>query len=154
MASAFKLLLLAAVTSVLSFTSIRRTSTNFATSLFSAKPQTYAELLQASKLAKQQKGGAVPTRVAPPAAPVASKIPSPTEAPIKYRQDELPFDDAIYDHLKLVIGTAILCYYYFFISLIIASYNKRSNPSLNTPRMFRHTKRKNEIGHTSNGGEA
>jgi hypothetical protein len=122
MASAFKLLLLAAVTSVLSFTSIRRTSTNFATSLFSAKPQTYAELLQASKIAKQQqKGGAVPTRVVPPTAPVASKIPSPTEAPIKYRQDELPFDDAIYDHLKLVIGKEILNYLYLCISVNIAS---------------------------------
>ena len=104
MASVFKFLLLAAVTSVLSFTSTRRTSADFATSLFSAKPQTYAELLQASKLAKQQKSGDVSTRLATPATQTARTLPSPVEAPIKYRQDELPFDDVVYDHLKLVIG--------------------------------------------------
>ena len=107
MASAFKFLLLAAVTSVLSFTSTRRTPSNFATSLFSAKPQTYAELLQASKIAKQQqKNGDVSTRLATPAAPTVRTILPPAEAPIKYRQDELPFDDIVYDHLKLVIGTS------------------------------------------------
>ena len=110
MATAFKFLLLAAVTSVLSFTSTRRTSAEFATSLFSAKPQTYAELLQASKIAKQQKNGDVSTRLATPAAPVARAIPAPVEAPIRSRQEELPFDDILYDHLKLVIGTLFPCH--------------------------------------------
>jgi hypothetical protein len=65
--------------------------------------ESYAEMLQRSKLAKLTRSGeSIPTSqpVQKPAV-VASKKQSTT---IKDDKDKLPFDDAIYDNLKFVIG--------------------------------------------------
>ena len=100
-ATAMKVFLIIAVTSVVSFIPIGRTHTQ--TSLFSSKPQTYAELLQASKLAKQNGGAAVPAR-ATQTAQVPKSVPVPAATVARSTPELLPFDDVIYDHLKYVIG--------------------------------------------------
>ena len=97
----FKLLLLITITSVYSFKSTRNAPTRFTSVTMSSRPSTYAEMLQASKLAKLN-NGAVP-RPAVAAAPVARAAPSPA-VNVRGIADTLPFDDVIYDHLKFVIG--------------------------------------------------
>jgi hypothetical protein len=65
--------------------------------------ESYAEMLQRSKLAKLAKNGeAIPTpQLVRKPAVVAAVQQSTT---IKDDKDKLPFDDAIYDNLKFVIG--------------------------------------------------
>lgn len=109
-ASAIKVFLIIAVTSVFSFIPIGKTHTQ--TSLFSSKPQTYAELLQASKLAKQN-GVAPATVKAIQTAQVPKSVPVPAETAVRSNPDVLPFDDVIYDHLKYVIG---MSYYDMFVA--------------------------------------
>jgi len=62
--------------------------------------ESYAEMLQRSKLAKQARGGE--------SNPTPQPVQKPTVvAPVKQSttvKDELPFDDATYDNLKFVIG--------------------------------------------------
>jgi hypothetical protein len=107
MASAFKLILLITATSVLSLMSRGKHTTHSVTKLYSSKPPSYAELLLASKLAKQNGGVAPPRQPAPrqtaPVAPIAKSAPNmPRDS-----APELPFDDVMYDHLKFVIGKTL-----------------------------------------------
>lgn len=102
-AATLQMLLLLALTSVLSFKSPLITFTRSTNLMMSSKPPTYAELLQASKESKQNKGGPRQPVIAP-IAPVARSSPVATTANDRQAPDGLPFDDAIYDHLKLVIG--------------------------------------------------
>ena len=104
-ASAFKLLLLIAVTSVFSFVPNVNTLSRSTCTMLSAKPLSYVELLQAAKLAKQNNGGAVGQA---PVAPVPRKV-APAVTPVSTRANivEQPFDDATYEHLKFVIGELI-----------------------------------------------
>ena len=101
-ATAFKLLLLIALTSVFSFMPRCHTQTVSRNSctMMSSKPLTYAERLQAAQQSKQNSGGAVaqvPKRVVPAAAAVSTR-PNVVEQ---------PFDDATYEHLKYVIGASV-----------------------------------------------
>lgn len=108
MASAFKLILLITATSVLSFMSGGKYTTYSVTKLYSSKPPSYAELLQAAKLAKQNGDVAPPRQPAPrqtaPVATVAKSAPVQAQTAPRNSAPELPFDDAMYDHLKFVIG--------------------------------------------------
>lgn len=111
MASAFKLILLVTATSVLSFMSGGKYTTCSVTKLYSSKPPSYAELLQASKLAKLNGGAAPPRQPAPrqtaSVAQTAKTVPTQAQAMPRDSASELPFDDVMYDHLKFVIGKAL-----------------------------------------------
>lgn len=70
--------------------------------------ETYAELLQRSKLAKLAKNNQLnqvqlPTPVVKPLVNKPAAVAAPVPAVVR-EEDGLPFDDSMYDHLKYVIG--------------------------------------------------
>lgn len=110
-ASVFFMLILLSLTSVLSFVAPRNGLIRSTSLMLGSKPPTYTELLQASKASKQTNSA---PRI-PAIAPVNRNAPVASSESERRTAEELPFDDAIYDHLKFVIGICCI----FFISCII-----------------------------------
>ena len=109
--SVFIILLLLSLTSVLSFVAPRNALIRSTSLMLSSKPPTYAELLQASKASKQN--NSAPRQ--PAIAPVIRNAPAVSTEIERQAVDELPFDDAIYEHLKFVIGIS----FFYVVSSII-----------------------------------
>ena len=117
--SMFIILLLLSLTSVLSFVAPRNALIRSTSLMLSSKPPTYAELLQASKAPKQN--NSAPRQ--PAIAPVIRNAPVVSTEVERQAVDELPFDDAIYEHLKFVIGISFAFVVSSMIKLIGTLYS-------------------------------